>query len=141
MLCVFIAFTLCVSNVNSLGLSDTNSAILEEFNTLNLQVSNDLNEGFIPKGGFRVGDPLVSLHQGGGHSSQKSGEYEGNGVYKILMKDGGKDRNFSMKFQLIGHGNGEFELKRLDCGDPPTMLQYKGDGVLNGGAYTLSFSN
>jgi hypothetical protein len=80
----------------------------------------------------------VSLHQGV-HHSEKSGEYHGNGEYKISMKDGGNGRSFEMHFQLTSLGGGKFELKRKDCGDAPTVLENKGDRALRGGDYTLNF--
>lgn len=87
---------------------------------------------------MKIGDTLQSLHQGV-HSSVASGIYEGNGVYRIDMKDGGNGRLFVMRFQLISNGGGAYTLKRLDCGDPPTGLTDKGGGALVGGDYTLNF--
>lgn len=86
----------------------------------------------------RVGDHLVSLQQGV-HSSRKSGEYLGNGEYKISMRDGGNGSHFTMHFKLIARGGKNFTLDRIDAGDPDTSLRGKGNGVLTGGAYTLNF--
>ena len=87
---------------------------------------------------MKIGDQLHSLQQGH-HSSHASGKYEGNGIYKIEMKDGGNGNYFWMRFQLISNGGGQYTLKRLDCGDPPTTLRDNGGGALVGGDYTLNF--
>ena len=94
--------------------------------------------GVIHQASMQVGNELISLSHGV-HRSKKSGEYKGNGVYSIWMDDGGNGPDFTMKFQIVSLGSGRYELRRLDCPDPPIILINHENGVLKGGPCILNF--
>ncbi|MCB1607495.1 MAG: hypothetical protein KDI71_11015 [Xanthomonadales bacterium] len=85
-----------------------------------------------------IGSPLRDLQQGV-HRSVDGGTYRGGGEYHITMKDGGRQRNFEMRFSLKAEGECTFRLQRLDVGES-AVLNHSGPGLLVGGAYALQFA-